>query len=279
MEKGKPSRTAWAAAVHRAAHQVLEHGRIFHDPLAVRMLGEAASQSVREAEERASSRGIRMFIAARHRFAEDALAAEIAQDLRQVVVLGAGLDTYAYRCPPREGLRIFEVDHPATQDWKRERLKNAEITVPGWVTFAPVDFEQQTLAEGLAAAGFHRGEATFFTWLGVVPYLTDTAIWSTLEFIADVANGAHVVFDYGDHPESLTADRQAIHDRRAAHVAAQGEPWLSYFAPAELHAKLTAIGFGEIEDLGPREIAARYFPMRSGLMPEKGGHVIRASKI
>lgn len=211
MELGKPSRTAWAAAAHRAAHQILEQGRIFSDPLALRILGEDSKIAIHRAEEEASSRRMRIFIAVRTRFAEDALAAAIAQGVRQLVVLGAGLDTYAYRSTRGNQLRIFEVDHPATQGWKRQRLEEVAIPLPNWLTFAPVDFERETLAEGLAAADFDSSQQTFFTWLGVVPYLTTSAIWSTLGFIASLPNGAHVVFDYGNPPASLSPELQLAH--------------------------------------------------------------------
>jgi methyltransferase (TIGR00027 family) len=315
MQSGQPSRTAWAAAFHRAAHQVLEQGWIFSDPLALRILGKDAETVAREIEEsregdqRPSRRRMRIFIAARHRFAEDALAAwldrRVDQDVvdqgrRQVVVLGAGLDTWAYRNPCRDlssspwgdRLHLFEVDHPATQAWKRQLLADAAIPVPSSLTFAPVDFEKDTLADGLAAAGFDREQPTFFTWLGVVPYLTEEAVWSTLDFIASVGQailspadpekqaragiGTEVVFDYGDPPDSLSPEMRAFAERRAAHVAEWGERFLSYFEPEKLHAKLRALGFREIEDLGPPQIASRYFPSRAASMPEKGGHILRA---
>src|SRR5258708_2467607 len=279
MQPGKPSRTARAAAAHRAAHQVLEQGRIFFDPLALRILGEDADTVAREAEERPGSGRMRIFIAVRTRFAEDALAAAVGRGVQQLVVLGAGLDTLAYRSALSERLRIFEVDHPATQAWKRERIADSAITVPDSLTYAPVDFERQTLAEGLRAAGFDPARQTFFTWLGVVPYLTEEAIASTLGFIAGLPNGAHVVFDYSNPPHTLAEEARAFHDSRAAYVAGLGETWLSYFDSDELRARLTALGFNEVEDLGPPQIAARYFPSRASAAPEKGGHVVRATKL
>jgi methyltransferase (TIGR00027 family) len=220
---------------------------------------------------------MRIFIAARTRFAEDALAAAVERGVRQVVVLGAGLDTYAYRSTWRDRLRLFEVDHPATQAWKRQRLVDAAIPIPSSLTFAPIDFEQQTLAEGLAAAGFDSSRQTFFTWLGVVPYLTEEAVWSTLGFIATLPNGAHVVFDYSDPPASFSAEGRSSHERRAKRVAELGEAWLNYFEADELRAKLMALGFSEVEDLGPPQIAARYFPNRVSTLPDKGGRIVRAT--
>jgi methyltransferase (TIGR00027 family) len=279
MQSGQPSRTAWAAAAHRAAHQILEQGRIFFDPLAVRILGQDAESVAREADARPSSRAMRLFIAARTRFAEDSLAAAIQQGARQLVVLGAGLDTYAYRSPFGDRLKIFEVDHPVTQVWKRERLADATIPIPPLLTFAPIDFERQTLPEGLAAAGFDPAQRTFFTWLGVIPYLSEEAIWSTLAFIASLPNGAHVVFDYSDPPHTLSAEARAYHDRRAARVEAIGESWVSYFEADALKEKLLSLGFTEVEDLGPPQIAARYIPNLPTPRPERGGHILRATTI
>jgi methyltransferase (TIGR00027 family) len=279
MEAATPSRTALAAAKHRAAHQVLDEGRIFTDPLALKILGEDAHTVARWAEERSSGRRMRLFIAVRTRFAEDALAAAIERGVQQLVVLGAGLDTYAYRGTFRDRLRIFEVDHPATQTWKRKRLEEAAIALPANLTFAPVDFERQSLADGLEAAGFDPALQTFFTWLGVVPYLTAEATWSTLGFIASLPNGAHVVFDYSDPPDSLPAEMRVSHEQRAAHVAELGEAWVNYFEADQLRAKLTALGFSEIEDLGPAQIVSRYFPHGAGDGRDKGGHIVRAATV
>jgi methyltransferase (TIGR00027 family) len=277
MQVGTPSRTAWAAAVHRAAHQVLEQGRIFSDPLALRILGKDAEEVARDAAEHPLRRGMRIFIAVRTRFAEDALAEAVEGGVRQLVVLGAGLDTYAYRSNWGSQLRIFEVDHPDTQAWKRQVLADAAIPLPDSLTFVPVDFERDTLAHGLAMAGFDPEQKTFFTWLGVVPYLTEEAIWSTLEFIAGLPSGAQVVFDYADPPESLSPEMRAAHDQRAERVAAIGEAWTSYFEAGQLRERLNCIGFREVEDLGPPQIAARYYPQRAAAVSERGGHVVRAA--
>jgi methyltransferase (TIGR00027 family) len=279
MEIGKPSRTAFVAATYRAAHQVLEQGRIFADPLALRILGQDADAVAREARDGPFDRRVRIFIAIRSRFAEDALAAAVEKGVRQVVVLGAGLDTFAYRNPLTDRLRIFEVDHPATQAWKRQRLHDAGIAVPSSLTFSPVDFERQTLVEGLAAAGFDRDLRTFFSWVGVVPYLSEDAVWRTLGFIASLPGGAYVVFDYGDPPASLSEQQRAVLEERAARVASVGEAWVSHFESDALRAGLTRLGFTEIEDLGPRQIAHHYFPAREAAVPEKGGHILRAAKV
>jgi methyltransferase (TIGR00027 family) len=277
MQEGLPSRTALGAASHRAAHQVLERGAIFADPLAARILCPDAGAAVREAQADPSRRGLRLFIAVRTRFAEDALAAAVARGVRQVVVLGAGLDTYAYRAPEGTGLRIFEVDHPATQAWKRRRLAEASIPVPGSLTFAPIDFERETLPGALASAGFDPARQTFFTWLGVVPYLTEQAVFSTLGYIAGLPGGAHVVFDYGNPAgpgrDGYDAGREALEAR----VASVGEALRFHIETAELLARLARLGYRDLEDLGPEQIRMRYFNGRGSPMPDRGGHVLRAN--
>jgi methyltransferase (TIGR00027 family) len=275
MQIGQPSRTAQRAAAHRAAHQLLEHGRIFHDPLAVQILGEDRGSLDLEAARAPAQRGMRLFIAARARFAESAVAAAYARGTRQLVVLGAGLDTFAYR-NPHEALRVFEVDHPATQGWKRQRLAATNIAAPESLAFAPVDFERVSLAEGLDAAGLDATAPAIFTWLGVVTYLTEPAVFATLGFIAGLPQGSEVVFTYSDPPGSMQAERAAAHGRRAARVADLGEPWLTYFTPAALHPRLRALGFGEIEDLGPTKVAILYFGAPADSPDRQGGHLIRA---
>ncbi len=281
MQPGQPSLTALGAAGHRAAHQALEQGRIFADPLAMRILGSFAQAAVAAAQSDPSTRPLRLFIAVRSRFAEDALAAAVARGVRQLVVLGAGLDTYACRAPAGESLRIIEVDHPATQAWKRQLLAAAAIATPRALTFAPIDFERETLADGLAAAGFDPAQQTFFTWLGVVPYLKEPAVFSTLAFIAGLPGGAHVVFDYGNPPatDPSAGDYSAGRAALAARAASVGETFESYFETDALHAKLAALGFREIEDLGPAAIRQRWFAGRGSSSSDRGGHIVRATTI
>jgi methyltransferase (TIGR00027 family) len=280
MQPGKPSQTALGAASHRAAHQRLEHGFIFSDPLAERILGEHLEEALRKAEEAPARRGLRLFIAVRTRFAEDALAVAAARGASQLVVLGAGLDTYAYRATGKDSPRVFEVDHPATQAWKREQLGKASIVIPSHLTFAPVDFERETIAEGLAAAGFDPTRQTFFTWLGVVPYLTEPAIFATLEYIARLPGGSHVVFDYGNPPlpggnDAYSAARAEL----AKRVALIGEELKTQFETDGLRERLNLLGFREIEDIGPQEIRARFFENSKAPVSDRGGHVVRASTI
>jgi methyltransferase (TIGR00027 family) len=275
MKAGEPSRTARSAAAHRAAHQLLEQGRIFADPLALAILGEPAETVAEEAQSDPSRRRMRLFIAMRTRLAEEAIGRAAEDGVGQLVVLGAGLDSFAYRNPhPR--LHVFEMDHPATQAWKRRRLADAKIDEPASLTFAPIDFERETLPEALARAGFDNKRPAFFSWLGVVPYLTQEAVFATLSVIGQLAPGTQVMFDYGDPPETLPPEGQARHEAYTDRVAALGEPWISHFDPVLLAEKLRALGFTEIDDRGRVRLAARFFAGLPTPPSDRGGHVILA---
>src|SRR5580658_9123183 len=277
MQPGQPSYTAMRAAAHRAAHQIVEGGRIFADPLAGPVLGAPAAAVFGETLNAPATRSMRLHIAMRSRFAEESLAAAVARGVRQYVLLGAGLDTFAHRNPFADlGLRVFEVDHPTTQGWKRDRLAAAGLTPPASLTFAPVDFERQTLADGLAAAGFDATQPAFFAWLGVLVYLTRAAVLDSLRFIASLPTGSAVVFDYGEPVSAYPPAQRENRVRRIAHMAALGEPWLTHFTPPEIDAELRALGFTEIEDLGPAAVARRYLGVERPDAP--GGHLLRAAK-
>jgi methyltransferase (TIGR00027 family) len=279
VQTGQPSQTARGAAAFRAIHQTLDGGVIFSDPFAARILDDETRARLDETAADPALRPWRLFIAARSRFSEDTLAASVARGVRQVVVLGAGLDTFSLRNPHAgQGVRVFEVDYPATQGWKRERLKQAGLAVPASLTFAPIDFERQSLADGLKAAGFQADSPAFFQWLGVVPYLTREAVSLTLDFIAGVP-GSEVVFDYAEPFENYPADRQGHVMEVAAQAAARGEPWLSLFDPAELSKMLRDKGFGIVEDLGMAEIADRFYgALKRGIVIGPGAHIVRAGK-
>ncbi len=276
MEANQPSRTAQGAAMHRAAHQLIDIPPIFADPLALRIIGEDAAEAIRLNRDEAASRapGLRALVAARSRFTEDCLAAAMARGVAQYVLLGAGLDTFAYR-EPRSGLHVFEVDHPATQGWKRSRLAEVAIAIPDWVTYAPVDFECETLREGLLRAGFDFRSPAVFAWLGVTPYLTTDAVMGTLTFIASLAKGSEVIFDYPATP--TTIEQRARFDALAERVSAIGEPLRSHFEPEALARAIRGLGYGFIEDLGAEALNARYFRDRTdGLKVTGGGHMMHA---
>lgn len=208
------------------------------------------------------SRAMRAFLAARSRFAEDELAVAVARGVRQVVVLGAGLDTFAYRNPHR-GLAVFEVDHPATQAWKRERLDAQAIGVPRGVRFAPVDFERETLGDGLARAGFRADRAAFFSWLGVTIYLSKAAVNQTLRYVAGCRRGSQVVFDFALPDEQLAEPERRSRAVSAASVAAAGEAWVNFYAEEALRRELAESGYSSASVLGTEALNARYFRGRT----------------
>jgi len=279
LRAGQPSQTARRTAAYRAIHQTLEGGTIFRDPYASRILDAATLATLGEMAADPSLKPMRLFIVARSRYSEDALGASVARGVRQVVVLGAGLDTFSLRNPfAGQGVRVFEVDFPATQQWKRERLREAALALPGWLTFAPVDFERQSIAEGLAQSGFRVDQPAFFQWLGVVPYLTRQAISDTLDFIAGIPR-AEFVFDYAEPFENYPPDRRAHIMGVAETAAARGEPWLSQFDPAELSKLLYDKGFRLVEDLGLAELSDRYYgALKAGIPIGPGAHVVRAQR-
>jgi methyltransferase (TIGR00027 family) len=277
MEHDQTSRTALGAAGHRAAHQALEGGLVFADPLALRILGDDAEEAIALARERPERRGLRFFIAMRSRFAEDCARAAIGEGVRQILILGAGLDTFAYRLEGQQGLRVFELDHPSTQADKRRRLARAGLAEPPHVTYVAHDFEHGGMTAALEAGGLDPGRDVFVLWLGVTPYLTEEAVTATLAELARFPGGAEVVFDYSNPPHTIedTAAR-GHHEEMAARVAANGEPFRCYFDTGELHRRARELGFVKIEDLDRAALVARYLPQASAApRPGPGGHVVR----
>jgi methyltransferase (TIGR00027 family) len=282
MKENRPSATAQRVAMRRAAHQLLDDPKVFDDPVALRIIGKESASVLqtdpRQSESTPLSPYLRAFIAARSRYAEDELALGVRRGVRQYVILGAGLDTFAQRNPHPEGvLHVFEVDHPTTQTWKRARFEEIGTTLPGDLTFAPVDFETQTLEEVLRDAGYDPGKCTFFSWLGVTEYLTPEVVMATLRFIASAPAGSGVVFDYMISPSLLTPAQRSGFDALARRVASAGEPWQAFFDPELLTRDLRAMGFGYVEDKGPEEINARYFKNRKdGLRVGSLSHLMNA---
>ncbi len=283
MIEGRPSHTALRVATHRAAHQLLDTPVVFHDPLALAILGPEAAAGVR-ANPGGSERSIvgpylRAFLAARSRVAEDTLQALHGARVTQYVVLGAGLDTFAYRNPYMpSSLRIFEVDHPSTQEWKRNQLAAAGIPLPPNLTFVSVDFERQSLRAQLEYGGLRADEGTCFAWLGVTPYLTRDAIDETLAIIADFCRlGGGVVFDYAVPPETLGIAGRAVVTAMATRVKRIGEEWKSWIVPEQIVRQMRDLGFNDVVDLDGVALNARYFAGRSdGLRVGDAAHVLRA---
>ena len=279
MKPVDPSRTALMVARQRAAHQLLDRGSILHDPFAVKILSEDEKDVLQFASAHPQASIGRLIVAARSRIAEDALSAAVERGIRQIVILGAGLDTFALRNPhgPQE-TRIYEVDHPATQSWKRQRLASAQIALSSCLTLVPVDFERDDVGEKLISAGFQQNSPAFFTWLGVVPYLTQDAISRTLDYMSSIRN-SEVVFDYLEPPEAFSDELRQLEKERTEQLKKIDERSVSRFEPAGIAAILRAHGFRAIEDINYQEMASRFGRYIQGLAPGNAGvHVVHAKQ-
>ena len=279
MREGTPSRTAWRVALRRAAHQAFDQPVVFHDPLALRILGLTDSSTWEAAGLRAPSRphsvSLRAFLVARSRFAEDTLAAAVYNGVTQYVLLGAGLDTFAYRNPFPQ-VQVFEVDHPDTQAWKLSLLQEHDIALPPQMHHVAVDFNQDDLAERLRSTGFDPQKPAVFAWLGVVPYLTEEGFAATLRFLSSCAKGSVLVFDYGLPRHALPPPEQLALDSMSARVAASGEPFRLFFLPDEIHRRLAEDGWELLHDLDRDAINTRYFAQGTLHLLGSGGHLLAA---
>lgn len=273
MQEGNPSKTAFGVARRRAAHQVLDQKPlVLIDPIAVPILGPQAADGIRtEADKHNSPFGLAMraFMVGRSRYAEDQLRTAIAAGVQQYVVLGAGLDTFAYR-NLYDHLKVFEVDHPATQEWKRYLLAQALIEIPPALTFVPVDFEKHSLTDGLSQTTFDFAKPAFFSWLGVTPYLTLEAFRSTIKAIAAMPQKSGVTFEYTIDRSLLSFREKMAFDVMAERVARAGEPFQLFFAPEDMHQELRRAGFTRIEELTSDEINDRYFRDRRDALKVQG---------
>ena len=253
-------------ALRRAAHQLHDaKPLVFEDPLAVRILGKEHYEDVKRTPDgvkRPFSAALRAFMVVRARLAEDTLAAAV-RDLgaRQYLVLGAGLDTFACRNPYAD-VRLFEVDHPATQAWKLQMLASAGIVAPESARFVAVDFEKDSLRSRLKTAGFDERVPTVTAWLGVVPYLTTEGFRATMRLLARFTAGSEVVFDYSQPREVLPPVEQLMHDSLSARVALAGEPFQLFFTPGQLAEELEWLGLRVVEDLDSTALTARYLAGR-----------------
>ena len=275
VRRGEPSRSAhWVAAL-RAVHQLLDEPLVLSDPIALSLLGASAEAALRNdpfALNDPISRGVRAAMVARSRFVEDALSCGVAAGVRQYVLLGAGLDTFAYRSPyPDPQLRVFEVDHAGTQRWKQQLLAEAGIRVPSALTFVPVDFERDDLVGVLAQAGFRADEPACVSWMGVTTYLTADAVLRMLRAMAGFASGSCVCFDYRVPAAMLDPVERLVDEVIGAKAAAAGEPWLSTFDPAQLQAQLLEAGFSSADSTTPDELNACYFARRKDGLRTGGG--------
>ena len=257
MEDGQPSFTALTAAAARAAHLVVDQEPwIFADGLAAQLLGEQAEELISYHKLHGTHpvlAGARVQVTCRSRYTEDALSRAVSRGVGQYVILGAGLDSFAYRAGLAGRVRVFEVDHPATQDWKRRALAAAQVPVPEAVTFVAVDLATDSLAGPLLAAGFDTAAPALVSWLGVTMYLTPDAVADIMTAVGRLAPGTELVADYM-LPAGLRDEAGAVYGELVAQAAAErGEPWLSCFAPGEMTDMACQAGFREVRNVRQRD--------------------------
>ena len=265
----------------RAAHLFVDDDpKILEDRCALLFVGTGQGKiflEMADALHQPIPRSIRGIIVMRARFVEDLLTEAIARGVTQYVILSAGLDSFAYRRRDVEKiLRIYEVDLPGTQEWKRNRLIEAGIGIPGNVVFVPIDFEKQSLPEAIAASGYCDKEPAFFSWLGATQYLTEDAVLHTLHTIVRMAApGSQIIFQY-NVPDSMLEDEDLkVREFLEKTCQEKGEPLLSAFAPGRLASMLEDMGYYEVMDFAPRDAFYQYFRGRNdGLCPHNASHLM-----
>jgi methyltransferase, putative, TIGR00027 family len=272
MQDQTASKTALVTAYLRAAHQLLDaKPSLLDDPVAVSLLGEHAAKGICETANRyqtPAAKALRSHVLLRSRFAEDRLALAVRRGITQYVLLGAGFDTFTLRQPSwARSLRIFELDHPATQAVKQEYIARAKLELPANTVCAQIDFEKKSLIEDLVRCRVSLKEPTFFSWLGVTMYLPEIAIDSVLRSISAFPSGSEVVLTFLQHTGSSVGPSSGGSSQLAANVASAGEPFISYFDPPALEIKLRAAGFSNVEFLSSAEAELSYFRQRENDLP------------
>ena len=277
-EERTASRTAIAVALLRVVHQLCDAPpRILDDPIIPLLLDRAlVERATNEPAYQSDLRALalRSNVVLRNRYAEDCLQRAAQRGMRQFVILGAGLDTFAYRQPEwANALRIFEVDHPASQRAKQERLRTSGLSLPGNLQYVAADFESMPLRDILMAGGVDFAAPAFFSCLGVLVYLPQAAIQAIFEVTASFPKGSEFVFTFSQGPSEDSPGFQSIADS----AAAVGEPWQSYHQPDELRRELRAAGFSEISMLSPEQARELYFHDRTdGLRAPRRSFIARA---
>jgi len=300
MIESSPSRTALATSLMRALHARRDPSPLLDDPWGDRLVPQSErdrfgqrilarmDSDARAAALRAPGSMLDDFlltnvaypgVVIRSRYTEDALKEAANRGIRQYVLIGAGFDSFALRRPAfSETLEIFEIDHPATQTFKIQRIEDCGISLPPSVHFVPADLANEDLAAALARCSFRSDEPAFFSWLGVTVYLARAANLATLRAVANVgAPGSELVFTYVDQNEFVSGRSRSLGDANARAVALMGEPYLSGFDPKEIANDLTHIGLELIEDLDGQKMSERYGRTgANGLHPPASLHIARA---
>jgi methyltransferase (TIGR00027 family) len=272
MKAGQRSRTAEGAAALRASHTIYSENPLFSDPYAIKLTSSGWQRILKSRKwhhfllPRAFS-PVGLLIGqviGRARYAEDQLANAIARGVDQYVLVGAGLDSFALRQGKNlSSLKIFEVDHPDTQESKKQHLALLG-KIPNNVEFVAINFEAESLFDALIRSSYQREKIGFFSWLGTTHYLQPETTLNTLRAIAQVAaSGSEVVFDYSIHYHQLGGAERMGSFALSRFTRYMSEPLIGQFEPKELHAALNEMGFDVLEDLCGAAQNERYFDQRS----------------
>ncbi len=257
MNETKASQTALGTSLMRALHTRFDSPKHIDDPWGDRLVLDAERATLGSDARFRRSPGYGVVIL-RTRYTEETLAAAVARGVRQYVILGAGMDSFALRQPAfAQDVNVIEIDHPASQAFKRERLRACGVPVPPRLHFEAADLSCEPLATALARSPYRSAEPAFFSWLGVTVYLTREANLTTLRAIAAGAvAGSELVFTYMDQRD-LDAGSESIRDLRSR-VAALGEPYISGFDPTQLAEDLRPVGFSLVEDFSGEQLWRKY---------------------
>lgn len=268
----------------RAAHQLMDgEPKIFSDPIVIRLLDPGVREKIQSNPAILNApwvAGMRSHVVLRSRYAEDRLAEAAARGTDQYVIMGAGYDTFAYRQPDwAKRLRIFELDHPASQRAKRERMAEKGIEVPGNLDFVSIDFERTSLRDGLAGSSLDFNRPAFFSCLGVLVYLTEEAAYDLFSLVASFPDSSEIVFTFSQPDSVLDAAEAGRRAALASMADAMGEPWRTHFDRDALIRRLKAMGFAEVVVLDPDQAQSRYFAGRhDGLRAPRRENVAFARK-
>ncbi|MCX5384697.1 class I SAM-dependent methyltransferase [Streptomyces sp. NBC_00083] len=280
-ENEAPDSTAVRVALWRALHvQVDPPPHVFDDEIGLQLAAPDGGWRRRPDMDPRTTSGFRAAIVSRARFIEDLIAERIDHGVTQYVILGAGLDTFAQRRPEIAArLRVFEIDQPGTQTWKRRRLIELGYGIPDWLRLVPVDFEAGgDWWKELANSGFDPGRPTAVVSTGVTMYLTKETTAATLRRLADLAPGSTLAMTFMLPTELIDdADRPALESTKPQARAA-GTPFISFYTPQEMLALARDAGFKDAQHVSGAALADRYFADRTdGLRPSSGEDLLVAS--
>jgi methyltransferase (TIGR00027 family) len=276
----RPSRTAVMAAVGRALHRDGPEPHVLDDWLASDLAGGDGQSMLEGMRQKFTPERLLTFqswTAARSRFVEDVVLEAVTNGIRQYVILGAGLDSFAYRNPELgKKLHVIEVDHPCSQLWKQRRLEALRVPVPENVSFVSVDFEKQSLRDALSTAGFAFDAPAVISWIGVTMYLALDAIEATLKIIATCAPGTILVLSYDQPPEVLDDKGRALLNDVRHTADSYGEPFITLFRQEEIELLLVQRGFTNVRHFGVEEASREYFGSKDMQMPNVQRLVVTA---